>query len=95
MSQYELALVFNPNLSDDDLNLQLDNIKNLLEKSGASIEKIDNWGKKKLAYEINKCNLGFYYFISFSSPTNVPSSIESKLRITENVLRYLIVRKDV
>lgn len=95
MSQYELALVLNPNLSDDDLNSQFDSIKNMLEKSGASIEKIDNWGKKKLAYEIKKCNLGFFYFISFNSSANVPIELEAKLRITENVLRYLIIHKDV
>ena len=95
MSQYELALVLNPNLSDDSLNLEIENVKNMLEKFGASIEKIDNWGKKKLAYEIKKCNLGFFNFISFNSPANVPIELEAKLRIAENVLRYLIIRKDV
>ena len=94
MNKYELAVVYNPNLLEDAFNSEFDNLKSLLEKSGATIEKIDQWGKKRLAYEINKCNEGYYNFIIFSANSDVPAQLESKLRIIENVLRYLIVRQE-
>ncbi|WP_010168619.1 30S ribosomal protein S6, partial [Candidatus Epulonipiscium viviparus] len=53
--------------------------------------KVDDWGKKKLAYEIDKKKEGFYYFIEFNAEPDAPAEIESRLRITEAVLRYLIV----
>lgn len=94
MNKYELTVVFKPNLSEDDFNNEFDKLKDLVEKSGATIEKIDQWGKKRLAYEIQKFNEGFYNFIIFTASPNVPSELEAKLRIMENVLRYLIVRQE-
>lgn len=95
MNKYELAVVFNPNLSDDAFNSEFNSLKNMIEKLGATIEKIDQWGKKRLAYEIKKCHDGFFNFIVFSAQTSVPSELESKLRISENILRYLIVRQEI
>lgn len=94
MNKYELAVVFNPNLSEEAFNGEFDNLKNMLEKAGVTIEKIDQWGKKRLAYEIEKCHEGYYNFIIFSANTDIPAQLEAKLRIMENVLRYLIVRQE-
>ena len=65
-----------------------------LERFGAKIEKVDDWGKRKLAYEIAKVNEGFYSFTTFEAPAAAPAEIEARMRIMENVLRYLIIRKD-
>ena len=78
MNKYELALVLSP----------------ALERFGAKIEKVDDWGKRKLAYEIAKVNEGFYSFTTFEAPAAAPAEIEARMRIMENVLRYLIIRKD-
>ena len=59
-----------------------------------SAQKVDDWGKRKLAYEIQKVNEGFYSFTTFEAPAAAPAEIEARMRIMENVLRYLIIRKE-
>ncbi len=94
MNKYELAVIFNPTLDEESLKNEFESVKSLLERFNASIDKVDDWGKRRLAYEINKVNEGFYYFINFNAESNVPSEIESRMRIKENVLRYLVVRQE-
>ena len=55
---------------------------------------LDEWGKKKLAYEVQKMKEAFYYFIRFEAESTVPAEIESRVRIMDNVIRYLCVRQD-
>lgn len=91
MNKYELALVLSVKLEEDARNSALEGVKALLEKSGAVIDNIDDQGKKKFAYEIQKMNEGFYYFITFTAAGDVPAKIESSLRINESVIRFLVV----
>lgn len=56
--------------------------------------EVEDWGKKKLAYEIQKMNEAFYYFIQFDAEATVPAQVEEDVRIMDNVLRFLCVRKD-
>ncbi len=94
MHKYELAVVLNAKLEEDDKVASLDKVKALIERFGGQITDVDDWGKKKLAYEIQKMNEGFYYFIHFDAEANAPAEIESRIRIMDNVIRYLIVRAD-
>ncbi|MBQ9333178.1 MAG: 30S ribosomal protein S6 [Lachnospiraceae bacterium] len=94
MHKYELAVVLNAKLEEDDKVASLDKVKALIERFGGQITNVDDWGKKKLAYEIQKMNEGFYYFIQFDAEATAPSEIESRIRIMDNVIRYLIVRAD-
>lgn len=94
MKNYELALVFIPTLSEEDKVAELEKVKELITRFGGEITNVDDWGKRKLAYEIDKQREGFYYFIHFNAETSLPAEIESRLRITETILRYLIVRLD-
>ena len=64
MNKYELAVIFNPTLDEESLKNEFESVKSLLERFNASIDKVDDWGKRRLAYEINKVNEGFYYFIN-------------------------------
>jgi small subunit ribosomal protein S6 len=91
--KYELALVFKP-LDDEAYKEELEKVQALLTRFGASVDKVDEWGKRRLAYEIQKINEGIYCFITFLAEAEVPVEIESRLRIAENVLRYLIIRAD-
>ena len=75
--------------------LQSQKVMDLITRFGGTIEKVDDWGKRRLAYEIQKVNEGFFSFISFDADSTAPAELESRMRIMENVLRYLIVRKDV
>ena len=92
MNKYELALVLSPALDEEGRAAEV--AKATLERFGAKIEKVDDWGKRKLAYEIAKVNEGFYSFTTFEAPAAAPAEIEARMRIMENVLRYLIIRKD-
>jgi len=94
MHKYELAVVLNAKLEEDDKVASLDKVKALIERFGGQITNVDDWGKKRLAYEIQKMNEGFYYFIQFDAEANAPAEIESRIRIMDNVIRYLIVRAD-
>jgi small subunit ribosomal protein S6 len=92
MNKYELALVLRPDLDEETKTAELQKVQDLVTRFEGTVEKIDDWGKRRLAYEIQKVNEGFYTFITFSSNGSTPAEIESRVRIMENVLRYLIVR---
>ena len=94
MNKYELAVVVNAKIEDDERAAVVDKCKALIERFGGTITNVDDWGKKKLAYEIQKMGEGFYYFIQFEAAGNVPATIEQDVRIMDNVLRFLCVRKD-
>ncbi len=94
MNKYELVLILNPNAEEEVLKLELSQTQELIEKFGGTIDKVDDWGKRRLAYEIDKFQEGFYNFIHFTSGPDVPREVENRIRIRENVIRYLIVRKE-
>ena len=87
MNKYELALVVSAKVDDEVRNATV-------EKAKEYITNVDEWGKKRLAYEIQKMNEGFYYFIQFDSEPDTPGEIEQRLRIMDNVIRYLCVRQE-
>ena len=94
MSKYELAVVISAKLEDDARADALEKVKALVERFGGAITNIDDWGKKRLSYEIQKMREGYYYFIHFEADASVPAEIESRIRIMDNVIRYLCVRQD-
>lgn len=94
MNKYELALVVNAKIEDEARENVLNNIKDMITKLGAQNLNVEDQGRKKLAYDIQKMSEGYYYFIQFDADATVPADIESKVRIMENVLRYLCVRLD-
>ncbi len=94
MSKYELAVVVNAQIDDEARTAVVDNCKALVERFGGTIADVEEWGKKKLAYEIQKMNEGFYYFIHFEAEGSAIAEIESRMRIMDNVIRYLCVKQD-
>ena len=78
MSKYELAVVVNAQIDDE----------------ASEVGEVEDWGKKKLAYEIQKMNEAYYYFIPFEAEGSSIHEIESRMRIMDNVIRYLCVKKD-
>ena len=95
MNKYELALVLSPVIDDEARAAEFQKAMDLIERFGGKVEKVDDWGKRRLAYEIQKVNEGYFSFTTFEAPATAPAEMESRLRIMENVLRYLITRKDV
>jgi len=94
MSKYELVVVVNAKVEDDERAATIEKVKEYIARYGGTVTDIDEWGKKRLAYEIQKMREGFYYFIHFESETSAPAEVEKHIRIMENVLRYLCVKQD-
>ncbi|MEF9916747.1 MAG: 30S ribosomal protein S6 [Lachnospiraceae bacterium] len=94
MNKYELAIVVNAKIEDEVRADVMEKVKALVERFGGTITDVDEWGKKRLAYEIQKMKEGYYYFVHFESDSTVPIELESRLRIMENVIRYLCIRQD-
>ena len=94
MSKYELCVVLNAKIEDDERAAALEKVKNYISRFGGTVTNVDEWGKKRLAYEVQKMREGFYYFIQFESETTAPREIENRIRIMDNVLRFLVVRQD-
>lgn len=94
MNKYELALVLNANIDDETKAATFEKAKDLITRFGGVVEKVDDWGKRKLAYEIKKQSEGYFSFTTFNSEPTVPAEIEQRVRIMDNVLRYLIIRQD-
>lgn len=94
MNKYELCVVVSAKLEDDARAELVDRVKDLITRFEGTVTDVDDWGKKRLAYEIEKMHEAFYYFIHFESEPGTPAQIEGRLRIMDGVLRYLCVRQD-
>ncbi len=94
MNKYELTVIFKPNLGEEVLKAEFEKVTGLISRFGGTVEKVDEIGKRRLAYEIQKVNDGIYYYITFNSDASAPAEIESRLRINESLLRFLIIRVD-
>lgn len=94
MNKYELAVVVSANVEDEVRTSTIEQVKELIARFGGTVTNVDDWGKKRLAYEIQKMNDGFFYFIKFDAEATCPAEIESRIRIMENVIRFLCVRDE-
>ena len=93
MNKYELALVVSAKLEDEARDAVVEKAKSYITRYNGVITEVEEWGKKKLAYEIQKMHEGFY-FIQFEADSQCPAEIERHVRIMDNVLRYLVVKKE-
>ncbi|MDD6071264.1 MAG: 30S ribosomal protein S6 [Clostridiales bacterium] len=94
MNKYELALIVSAKIEDDARTEAVEKAKELIAKFGGTVTNVEDAGKKRLAYEIQKMKEGFYYFIQFDAESDVPAQVEAQVRIMEPVIRYLCVRQD-
>ena len=89
MNKYELALVVSAKIEDDARAAVVEKAKEYITRAGGTVTEVEEWGKKKLAYDIQHMSEGFYYFIQFDANTDVPAAVEQDVRNMENVLRCL------
>ena len=94
MNKYELAVVVSAKIEDDARAEVIEKVKDLITRVGGNVTDVDEWGKRRFAYEIQKMKEGYYYFIHFESDSTVPAEVEQRIRIMDNVLRYLCVRQE-
>ena len=84
----------NAKLEDEERAAVVEKAKGYITRYNGVITEVEEWGKKKLAYEIQHMREGFYYFIQFEADSTCPAEVERHMRIMDNVLRYLVVRKE-
>ena len=94
MNKYELALVVSAKIEDDARTATVEKAKEYIVRAGGTVTEVEEQGKKKLAYEIQHMTEVFYYFIQFEAEGTAPALLEQDVRIMDNVLRFLCVRKD-
>jgi small subunit ribosomal protein S6 len=90
---YEVIYILNPTIGEEAIQTTQDRIQNLIE-SNATIKNVDVWGRRRLAYEINDQPEGYYILTDFDAEPEFPRELERVLKITEGVLRFLVVRVD-
>ncbi len=93
MTNYELMLVIDSALTEEERNAVLEKVRGIIAGAGEAGET-DVWGMRKLAYPINKKNEGFYAVIPFQAQPDFPKELDRRLRISDSVIRHMIVNKD-
>lgn len=93
MNSYEVAVLYDPDL-EIDLDKATGRVEKILTDNGGSIKKVDNWGKRKLAYPIKKHETAVYVFYTVELPPANVAKVESTLNITDEVIRFLITKPD-
>ena len=93
MKSYELLYIIDKDITEADRKKIVDRFKTFAEKNKATTVKIDEWGMKKLAYDINYKADGFYVLMSFDSPVDVPNKLTAELNLVEAVIRHKITEK--
>lgn len=94
MAQYEIAVLYHPDL-EVDLTKAEEKVTKIFTANGGKVVSTDNWGKRKLAYQIAKQEHAVYVFYTVELPGEGVKKVESTLNITDEVIRYLIVRPDL
>lgn len=94
MNTYEIAVLYHPDL-EIDLEKAESRVKKIIEDNKGNVTKVDNWGKRKLAYPINKQEFAVYVFYTVELPGDSVARIEQTLNITGEVIRFLITRPDL
>jgi small subunit ribosomal protein S6 len=94
MAQYEIAVLYHPDL-EVDLSKAEDRVKKLFTDNGGEVTATDNWGKRKLAYSIKRNEHAIYVIYTVELPTEAVQKVESTLNITDEVIRFLITNPDL
>ena len=93
MKKYETVMVFSTAIAEEETKALVEKFTNLIAKNG-TVESVDEWGKRRLVYPINDENDGYYVLVNYSCEPEFPAELDRVLKITDGVLRSLIVAKD-
>ncbi|MHB8573404.1 MAG: 30S ribosomal protein S6 [Candidatus Dormibacteria bacterium] len=94
MRLYELMYIVRPDLDDEEVNQAAEKVNGFITHGGGEVVKQSHWGKRKLAYEVDKMREGYYVLTNFNMDPTAISELERQLRISDTVFRYLLVRPD-
>lgn len=93
INKYETIFILNPAFDEEKTNVVVEKFKSLISQHG-EVTNVDVWGKRRLAYEIKDCTEGYYVFVEFSSKPDFPEELDRIYRITDGILRSIIVKKE-
>ena len=93
MNKYEVLYILDAKLDDAAKDALCDMFKGVVEAAGGSVENVDKWGVKKLAYDIDYKSEGYYVLMNFEAPAQLPQELERQMRITDEVMRFIVVKK--
>ena len=91
--KYETLFIVTPTLGDEEIAAVVDKFKSLIEANGTG-EKVDDWGKRRLAYPINDLNEGHYTLVEFTSVPSFPAELDRKFKIDDNIMRSMIIAQE-
>jgi small subunit ribosomal protein S6 len=91
---YELLFIADPNLGDTEVDALTEQVQGFVEKDGGRVERVEKWGKKRLAYEVRGHREGYYVLIVVEGTGPLVKEVERKMKVTDGVIRYLTVRVD-
>lgn len=92
MNNYEVLYILNSEQDDEVIAAQVDKFSNLVTSNGGEVVKVDKWGRRRLAYPINFKNEGFYVLMNIKAGSELPTELERNFRISDEVVRYIVVR---
>ena len=92
MNWYESMVILNPALNDEEIKSAIDKVSEQITKSDGEVFKADNWGRRKLSYELNKQKMGIYIFYLFKAPSATIGKIESFFKVFDPVLKFMVIR---
>lgn len=94
MNKYESVIILDPNTTDDERKVIIENLKKVITDNNGLITKVEELGKKKLAYEIKKCKEGYYAVIYFEAEASVIAELERVYRIKDEIIKYITIKND-
>ena len=92
MCEYELVMIVNPEIADEQVSRTLEKVTKFVSERGGTVTEVNQWGKKKLAYPIKRFYEGNYILSRFSLEANLTKALEASLRLSEDIIRYLLVK---
>ena len=92
MRDYELVVIINPSVADDEVPATVEKTSQYITERGGSVTEVNQWGRKKLAYPIKEFTEGNYVLTQFSMDPGLTTDLEASLELSEDILRYLLVR---
>ena len=93
MRKYETIFILSPSFDEETVKANIEKFKGVIENGGGTVENVDFWGKRKLAYEISKVNEGYYTLVNFTAGPELPRELDRIFRITDGVIRHIIVNE--
>ena len=94
MRAYELMFIARPDLEEGEYDRLVERTSSIIQERGGSVENVDKWGKRRLAYEIAGSNEGYYVVVGFAGGSECVAELDRILKITDGVLRHLVVRRE-